>query len=164
MDQTSGSFAPVDETFKTTNSRYFTPVIYEATKYPRREVISDSSKCLAEQEAKRTVKYNRAQLSIAVTENRLALKEQDNIVRKLKGDLQRNTKKYHYDTLVLSDDLRLFKKTPLEMVSKKPHFSRYSRMWTGNQPVNNQPEQRDFLSTYNASFNDDMKTIALDPV
>ena len=164
MDQTSGSFASVDETFKTTNSRYFTPVIYEATKNPRREVIPDSTKNLAAQEAKRTVKYNRAQLSIAITENRLALQEQDKVVRRLQGDILSNTKKYHYETLVLSDDLRLFKKTPLEMVSKKPHYSRYSRMWTGNLGPVNQPEQRDFLSTYNASFNDDMKTISLDPV
>ena len=163
MDQTSGSFAPTDETFKTTNSRYFTPVIYEATKYPRREVIPDSTKYLAEQEAKRTFKYNRAQLSTAVTENRLALEEQDKITRALKRDLHRNTSKYHYNTLVLSDDLRLFKKTPLEMVSKKPHFSRYSKMWSGDTEKD-RPEQRDFLSTYQASYNESMQTIALDPV
>lgn len=160
MDQTYGSFAPVDETFKTTNSFYFTPVIYEATKNPRRQIISDSSKSLAEQEMKRIAKYNRSQLSVAATENRIALAEQTKITNALKRDLNRNVTKFHYNTLVLSDDLRLYKKTPLEMSSKKPHFSRFDRMWSGTKdPVIE--ENRDFLSTYNASFNEDMKTIPI---
>jgi hypothetical protein len=90
----------------------------------------------------------------------MMLSEQTKITNALKRDLNRNVTKFHYNTLVLSDDLRLYKKTPLEMSSKKPHFSRFDRMWSGTKdPVIE--ENRDFLSTYNASFNEDMKTIPI---
>ena len=57
----------------------------------------------------------------------------------------------NYSTTVFLNDLKSFKKQPLQMMMKKPNLTLSDHMWSGSERTKPQ-EDRNFTTTYSGSF------------
>lgn len=150
-DASVGSQSSQDR-YTSTYKSYYPPVRYESSQPPARELLSDADKIFFEKDKVRAERYNRKKANIDVTLSRLEYEALQRESRNICRNANRNEDRIRYQTSVFLNDMKIYRKQPLETMAKKPNLPLSDQMWGGSFP-HNQHEDRVFQSTYNAGFN-----------
>jgi hypothetical protein len=151
----SGIEDDVSDRFLSTNKKYYPPIIYEPSKVPRRDMISEADTDNKRRQHKRDERRARMQANLDVTQTRIEYEELDKKIRDMRREEGKIGKRIRYQTAIVLDDLRAYKQQPLERMARKPNIKSADKMWGGHQERHTAkviPEIRDFLTTYNVSF------------
>lgn len=153
-----------DMLYRSVNSEMYPELIYENSKDVRRNVVSDASIAWNSKQALRAARYARTKANLDVTATRIQYDEAKDRLRELKRLEKQNNSVVLYQTNAFLNDVKSFKKQPLEIVSKKPHLSKSDSMWGGsmkyiiNPNSNSSSSAADMQSTYRSSYNSDILT------
>jgi hypothetical protein len=140
-----------DNPFLTTNAKFYPPLIYRPSQPVARDLVSESEINFRKKEFQRAERYARAKANMDVTRVRLEYEIVEKEVRALRRDHGRVEDRIRYQTAMLLNDLKGYKSQPLVRMAKKQNINLSDRMWNGNMP-HHVPEDREFTSTYNASY------------
>lgn len=140
-----------EDPFMTTNSKYYPPLIYRSSQPVARDLVSEAEINFRKKEFQRAERYARTKANMEVTKTRLEYEQVEKEVRSLRRDHGRVEDRIRYQTAMFLNDLKAYKSQPLVRMAKKQNINLADRMWNGNVE-HNVPENRDFQSTYNASF------------
>ena len=140
-----------DDHFQTTNSVLYPPLIYRPSQPVTRNLVSEAEINFRKKEFQRAERYARMKANTDVTKTRLEYEIVEKEVHQLRRNHGRIENRIRYQTAMLLNDLKGFKSQPLVRMAKKQNIHLSDRMWNGNAE-HNVPENRDFLSTYNASY------------
>jgi hypothetical protein len=140
-----------DDPFLTTNAKYYPPLIYKPSQPVGRDLVSESEINFRKKEFQRAERYARLKANTEVTRVRLEYEQVEKEVRTLRRDHGRLEDKIRYQTAMFLNDLKGYKAQPLVRMAKKQNIHLSDRMWNGNVD-HHIPENRDFTSTYNASY------------
>lgn len=140
-----------EDPFMTTNSKYYPPLIYRSSQPVARDLVSEAEINFRKKEFQRAERYARMKANMEVTTTRLEYEQVEKQVRNLRRDHGRLEDRIRYQTSMFLNDLKAYKSQPLVRMAKKQNIHLADRMWNGNAE-HHVPENRDFLSTYNASF------------
>jgi hypothetical protein len=140
-----------DDPFLTTNAHYYPPLHYSASQPVSRDLVSESEVNFRKREFQRNERYARMKANMDVTKTRLEYEVVIKEVQALRRNHGRLEDRIRYQTAMFLNDLKCYKSQPLVRMSKKQNIHLADRMWNGNQE-HHIPENRDFLSTYNASY------------
>jgi hypothetical protein len=100
--------------------------------------------------------------NLEITKTRIEYDELHKKIKEMKRVQSRVGDKIRYTTNILLNDLHNVKYIPLERMAKKANISASDKMWGGNMRHDEElvaPENRDFATTYNTSFNSDVLII-----
>ena len=150
-DASVGSQSSQDR-YTSTYKSYYPPVKYESSQPPARELQSDSERRYLEKDKIRAERYNRKKANMDVTLSRLEYEALQRESRNICRNQNRNEDRIRYQTSIFLNDMKIYRKQPLETMAKKPNLPLSDQMWGGTFP-HNQHEDRVFQSTYNAGFN-----------
>ena len=93
--------------------------------------------------------------NLEVTKTRLEYEALQKEIRAMRRQQSRIEDNIRYKTNVLLQDLQAFRTLPLQRMAKRQNIELAERMWAGSHDkttVQLVPDERDFRSTYNASF------------
>jgi len=155
----------LDDRFLTTNSKFYPPLIYGASKPVTRDLVSESEINFKKKEFQRSERYARMKANMDVTKNRLEYEEVEKKVRALRRDHSRIEDRIRYQTAMFLNDLKCYKKNPLVRMARKQNIHLSDRMWNGTGSINGRlgkdaVETRDFASTYSASYDSQVLTMS----
>lgn len=145
----------VDSRFSTTNSEFYKPLIYEPSKPVARHGISEAAANVVKRDYRRKERYARMAANMDVTRARLEYDSMDKSMRAMRNEHTKVVDCIRYETAMLLNDLQCYKKQPLQRMNRKPNLTLSDKMWGGNQGAQTVvlvPENRDFNTTYNSSF------------
>lgn len=118
--------------------------------------LPDTRKEHLDRERKRIARQERAQKNLEITKDRIEYDNLKSHVQALRANQFRNEDTIRYQTAIFLNDMKCFKKQPLQVMAKKPDFTRSDWMWGGNMRESiERPDDRDFTTTYNNSFHKD---------
>jgi len=140
-----------DDPFMTTNSKFYPPLIYKSSQAPSRDLVSETEINYQKKVFQRSERYARLKANMEVTETRLEYEQVQKEVRNLRRDHGRVEDRIRYQTAMFLNDLKAYKSQPLVRMAKKQNIHLADRMWNGNADPH-VSENRDFMSTYNASY------------
>lgn len=138
--------------YTSTYKSYYPPVYYESSQPPVRDLESDSSKSIKGKNKIRAERYNRKQANLDVTFSRLEYESLKKESQEICRTQNRNEDRIRYQTSIFLNDMKHYRKQPLETMAKKPNLHSSDNMWGGHQKTD-YPDDRNFQSTYNAGFN-----------
>jgi len=139
--------------YTTTNGDYYPPLVYRPSEPVTRELVSDADARDAMQAQRRQRRHQRLSENLAVTQRRLERERLESEAREVRRCQKVNDDMINYSTTVFLNDLKGFKKQPLQMMMKKPNLSKSDHMWGGNLSRHARDEEsRDFQTTYSGSF------------
>ncbi len=144
-----------DSRFSTTNSEFFTPLIYEPSKPITRDSVSEAELAVQKRNYRRQERHNRTVANLDVTKTRLEFDLLEKQMRSMRNQHSKVVDSIRYETAMLFNDLQCYKKQPLQRMNRKPNLTLSDKMWGGNQDTQTVvivPENRDFHTTYNSSF------------
>lgn len=148
-----------DRRFLTTNAKYYPQILYEPSKPPRREILSEAEADSKQREYRRQQRFARKEANMDVTRVRLEYEEVNARVKELNRMASKNEDKLRYQTHILLDDLKSFKQMPLERIGRRPNLLLSDKIFGGQldkQTTGVVPENRDFFTTYSSSFTKDV--------
>ena len=148
-----------DRRFLTTNAKFYPQILYEPSKPPRREILSEAEADSKQREYRRQQRFARKEANLDVTRVRLEYEEVNSRVKELNRLASKNEDKLRYQTHILLDDLRSFKQMPLERIGRRPNLLLSDKIFGGQldkQTTGVVPENRDFFTTYSSSFTKDV--------
>lgn len=140
-----------DNPFQTTNSKYYPPLIYRPSQPVTRDLVSEAEINFRKREFQRAERQARMQANLDVTRVRLEYEIVEKEVRALRRDHGRLEHRIRYQTSMLLNDLKGYKCQPLVRMAKRQNINLSDRMWNGNVE-HSAKDDRDFTSTYNASY------------
>jgi hypothetical protein len=117
-----------------------------------RELISDADAREEHKKSQRERRHKRKEENLSVTRERLQREILEQESREIKWRQKVNDDMIKYCTTVFVNDLKSFRKQPLQMMMKKPSLTRSDHMWTGTMGREKPSEDRSFHTTYSASF------------
>jgi hypothetical protein len=138
--------------YHTTNSDYYPPLIYEPSMPITRALVSDADAREEHKKSQRERRHRRKEENLSVTRERLQREELEKESREINWRQKVNDDMIKFCTTVFVNDLKSFRKQPLQMMMKKPSLTRSDHMWTGTIGRDKVSEDRDFNTTYGASF------------
>jgi len=138
--------------YHTTNSDYYPPLIYQPSMPITRALVSDADAREEHKKSQRERRHRRKEENLSVTRERLQREELEKESREIKWRQKVNDDMIKFCTTVFVNDLKSFRKQPLQMMMKKPSLTRSDHMWTGTIGREKVSEDRDFNTTYGASF------------
>ena len=147
-----------DKRFLTTNAKFYPEVIYEPSKPPRRDIISEAETDAQKREYRRQQRYARKEANLEVTRVRLEYEDLNRQVMELNRMSAKNEDKIRYQTHILLQDLRSYKQIPFERAGRRKNLALSDKIFGGQldkQTTGVVPENRDFHTTYSASFTKD---------
>ena len=147
-----------DRRFLTTNAKYYPQILYEPSKPPRREILSEAEADSKKREYRRQQRFARKEANMEVTRVRLEYEEVNSRVKELNRMASKNEDKLRYQTHILLDDLKSFKQMPMERIGRRPNLLLSDKIFGGQldkQTTGVVPENRDFCTTYSSSFTKD---------
>jgi hypothetical protein len=150
-----------DQRFLTTNTKFYPPLYYDPSQPPRRDLVSDAEQDFRKREYRRQQRNARLQANLDVTRVRLEYDELDKRARELNCLSRKVEDKIRYQTAILIEDMKSFRKMPLQRAGKKQNITQSDKMFGGHQDrftVGVVQENRDFLTTYSSSFKPDVFT------
>jgi len=150
-DASVGSQSSQDR-YTSTYKSYYPPVYYESSQPPIRNLESDADRSVKEKSKVRSERFNRKQANMDITFSRLEYERLKKESQEICRNQVRNEDRIRYQTSVFLNDMKLYRKQPLETMAKKPNLHLSDTMWGGHQQ-NNRQDERVFQSTYNAGFN-----------
>jgi hypothetical protein len=138
--------------YTSTYKSYYPPVYYESSQPPVRDLESDADKSVKSKNKIRAERFNRKQANLDVTFSRLEYESVKKEAQEICRTQNRNEDRIRYQTSIFLNDMKHYRKQPLETMAKKPNLHLSDNMWGGHQKVDHQ-DDRTFQSTYNAGFN-----------
>ena len=150
-NESSTGYGREDDPFLTTNAKYYPPLIYKPSQGVTRDLVSEAEINFRKKEFQRSERYARLQANMDVTKARLEYEIVQKEVRNLRRDHGRIEDRIRYQTSMFLNDLKAYKSQPLVRMAKKQNIHLADRMWNGNADPH-VAENRDFTSTYNASY------------
>jgi hypothetical protein len=138
--------------YHTTNFDYYPPLIYQPSMPITRALVSDADAREEHKKSQRERRHRRKEENLSVTRERLQREELEKESREIKWRQKVNDDMIKFCTTVFVHDLKSFRKQPLQMMMKKPSLTRSDHMWTGTIGRDKVSEDRDFNTTYGASF------------
>lgn len=143
--------------YHTTNGDYYPPLIYRPSMPVERELISDADARVAMKAERRRRRHLRLSENLAITQMRVERQRLESEVRETRRSQKVNDDMINYSTTVFLNDLKGFKKQPLQMMMKKPNLTKSDHIWGGNisrSGLGREAEEgpRDFTTTYSGSF------------
>lgn len=145
----------VESRFSTTNSEFYKPLIYEPSKPVARHGISEAAANVIKRDYRRKERHARTAANLDVTRTRLEYEIMEKEMRNMRNQHTKAVDCIRYETAMLLNDLQCYKRQPLQRMNRKPNLTLSDRMWGGNQDAQTVvlvPENRDFNTTYNSSF------------
>lgn len=136
------------------SSSYFAPLNYVPSKEVTRDVISDAERAYLSKESRRKKRAERTAYNRQATTDRLEFDVLNKQLRELRRAQYRNEDTIRYQTAIFLNDMKSFKKIPLELMAKKPNFRRSDRMFGGSLRNTDVKDDRDFASTYKSDYNE----------
>mmetsp|Transcript_29126 Transcript_29126/g.66039 ORF Transcript_29126/g.66039 Transcript_29126/m.66039 type:complete len:773 (-) Transcript_29126:130-2448(-) len=142
-----------DDRFKTTNGKFYPPLLYEPSKPVSRDLVSESELNFRKKQFRWNERAARMKANVDVTTNRLEFEAVEREVRGLRRDHSRVEDRIRYQTAMFLNDLKCYKSKPLVRMAKKQNIHLSDRMWNGTNTMGQEEgEMRDFKSVYTASF------------
>ena len=144
-----------NDRYLTTTNKFFPPLIYEPSQPVDRDLISDAALVARKKDYIRQQRYARKMANLEVTRTRLEFEAIQKEIRQLNRQQSRIEDNIRYKTNVFIEDLQQFRMQPLQRMAKRQNIELSDRMWNGSiekQTVQLVPDERDFRSTYNSSF------------
>ena len=143
--------------YHTTNGDYYPPLIYRPSMPVERELISDADARVAMKAERRNRRHLRLSENLAITQMRVERQRLESEVRETRRSQKVNDDMINYSTTVFLNDLKGFKKQPLQMMMKKPNLTKSDHIWGGNisrSGLGREADEgpRDFTTTYSGSF------------
>lgn len=139
--------------YTTTNGDYYPPLIYAPNMEVTRKLISDADARTTLLRERRHRRHYRSSENLSITHERLLRENLESQAREIKRSQKVNDDMINYSTSVFLNDLKSFKKQPLQMMMKKPNLTKSDHMWGGNiNRGGKEHDSRDFMSTYSTSF------------
>jgi len=138
--------------YQTTYGLYYPPLNYEPSQPITRDLISDADIRYKKKEQKRKSRYERMQANLSVTKDRLECEALDREVRSLRKAQIFNEDLMRYQTTVFLNDMKCYKKQPLQMMAKKPNLTKSDKMWGGHSRFDKREDDRRFETTYQTSY------------
>ena len=139
--------------YHTTNADYYPPLIYQPSMPVTRELVSDADMRDAMKASRRQRRHLRLTENLSVTQRRLERQQLEADARETRRCQKVNDDMINYSTTVFLNDLKSFKKQPLQMMMKKPNLTKSDHMWGGNLGRSAKGQEiRDFTTTYSGSF------------
>lgn len=140
------------------SSHYYGPLSYSSVKGEVEVartgggVKSDAETDASKRQYRRKARYERTQSNKQTALDRIEYNEMSSHLRSLRTTQFRIEDNVRYQTAIFLNDMKCFKKLPLELMAKKPNFRLSDKMWGGSARMQDVAEERDFKSTYTADF------------